>query len=411
MVSACLGALVGLIRQWSEQAEKPHETEFAGVRTFSLFSVLGCVGAALSEQYSAAVLPAVIVVIGAHLVVQQVRLALGGHGGSTTFAASLLTVLVGTLVQWDQTQAAVLTAAATVLLLGLKQPIHALTRHFTIEDIRATMQFVAITGVVLPLVPNRNFGPFEAFNPQSTWLMVVLISGLGFVGYVLMRTLGSNAGILLTSLLGGLASSTAATLAFSRRSRAEPALSSSYSLAVVLACTVMLPRVIVAVGMLNQTLMRSLFLPLGLMALPGLGYGLWLWYSSQHAPGGVGTPSITNPLSLGIAIKFALAYAIIAFLVKAATQLEWQAGMLPLSFVSGLTDMDAIALTMANNHSLGFVGSDVAVRSVIIAAVGNSVMKGGMAIAVGTPALRRHVAVAMGMTVIMGMICLWLAGR
>ena len=208
IASAGLGALIGLVRQWSEQLEKPHGVEYSGVRTFTFWCVLGCVAAFLSARYSTAVLPVVVAIIGIHYVTQIRLTESGGAGGSTTFAASLLTVLVGALVYWQHHQEAVFISATTGVLLGLKARIHAWTRAFNSADIHATLQFIAITGVILPLVPDRDLGPFNAFNPFSTWLMVVLISGLGFAGYVAMRMLGTSAGILLTSLLGGLASST-----------------------------------------------------------------------------------------------------------------------------------------------------------------------------------------------------------
>jgi uncharacterized membrane protein (DUF4010 family) len=409
VVSACLGALVGLIRQWSDQKASPTgEANFGGVRTYTFWAILGCVAAFVTDSYSVAVLPVVVGLIGLHLTALHLKNIGGSHPGSTTFAASLLTCLLGALVHWEYTQAAILIAAATAVMIGLKQPIHAWTRTFTMEDIRATLQFVAITGVMLPLVPNRDYGPFAAFNPYATWLMVVLISGLGFVGYIMMRLLGAKAGIAVTGLVGGLASSTATTLAFSRRSRDEPALSASYALAVVVACTVMLARILVVVGVLNQELATTLIVPFIVMALPGAGFALWVWLFNRPAEGDVETPQLHNPLGLGIAIKFAFIYAVVAFLVKAVTGLQWHGGLLPLSFLSGLTDMDAISLLMANSRNEGSVASVLAAQAVIVAAIANSVMKAGFAVSLGSPALRRQVAVVLGLTILAGASSLWL---
>ena len=389
--SAGLGALIGLIRQWSEQAERGSKTDFGGVRTHTLWAMLGCLGAVASRDHAPLAFPVVITVVAVHLLVAHNRLTEPNSPGSTSFAVSLLTLFTGALVAWGHTQTAVVIAALTMVLLGLKQPIHAWTRAFTPADIRGTLEFVAITGVVLPLVPNRDMGPFEAFNPYSTWLMVVLISGLGFTGYIAMRLLGTRAGIVVTSLLGGLASSTASTLAFSRRSREEPELSSDYALAVVVACTVMLPRVIIVVFFLSPTLAVRIAPGFAAMMVPAVVYGGWHWWSTRRVENGaVASPAMANPLSLVTAIKFALLYAVIAFLVKAATQLNWQGGLLPLSFVSGLTDMDAIALSMANNLRSGTVVWELAARAVIIAAVANSVLKASLAAGLGSPHLRRH---------------------
>jgi len=402
--SAGLGALIGFIRQWGEQEDRGPEADpdFGGVRTHTLWAVLGCLAAVASRDYVPLAWPAVALAVAGHLVALSSFAKRTTAPGSTTFASALLTLFTGSLVAWGHTQSAVVVAATTIVLLGLKHPIHALTRRFTKSDIRATLQFVAVTGVILPLVPNRPFGPFGAFNPYNTWMMVVLISGLGFTGYIAMRLLGARAGIFVTSLMGGLASSTAATLAFSRRSREEPAYAVEYAFAVVTACTVMMPRVLIAISVINVELSRTLVLPFALMALPAVGYGLWLWRRKPSDTGNLGSPQIGNPLSLYTSIKFALLYTAIAFLVKAATELELQAGLLPLSFVSGLTDMDAISLSMAGNAADGRVPLGLAADSVLLAAIANSLLKAGLAVGLGTPRLRRHVAVVLGLTALAG---------
>ena len=386
--SAGLGALIGLIRQWSEQSEHGGKTDFGGVRTHTFWAILGCLGAVASRDFTPLALPVVITVVASHLMIAHHRHADAHSPGSTSFAASLLTLFVGALVAWGHTQSAVVVAALTMVLLGLKQPIHDWTRAFTPADIRGTLQFVAITGVILPLVPNRAFGPFDAFNPFATWMMVVLISGLGFTGYIAMRLFGARAGLLLTSLFGGLASSTASTLAFSRRSREEPAFSNDYAFAVVAACTVMLPRVIIVVFLLSPPLALAAAPSFAAMMLPAVVFGLWQWFARRPDKGPVASPAMSNPLSLLTAIKFALLYAVIAFLVKAAASLDWQAGLLPLSFVSGLTDMDAISLSMANNTRNESVSVDLAARAVVLAAVANSLLKAVLAAGLGSPALR-----------------------
>jgi uncharacterized membrane protein (DUF4010 family) len=408
-VSACLGALVGLIRQWSDQKASPDgEADFGGVRTYTFLAILGCVAAFVTDSYTTAVLPVVLGLVGLHLTALHLKNPGSNHPGSTTFAASLLTCLLGALVQWDHVQAAILITAVTAVMIGLKQPIHAWTRAFRVDDLRATLQFIAITGVVMPLVPNQNLGPYGAFNPYSTWLMVVLISGLGFAGYIMMRLLGAKAGISITGLVGGIASSTATTLAFSRRSKDDPGLSVSYAVAVVIACTVMLARILVMVGVINRQLAFSLIVPFALMALPGIGFALWVWFFARPAENNVATPSLHNPLTLGIAIKFGVIYAVVAFLVKAATHHQLHSGLLPISFLSGLTDMDAVSLLMANSRNDATVEPLLATQSVILAAIGNSVTKAGFALALGSAVLRRQVAIVLGLTILAGVACLWL---
>jgi uncharacterized membrane protein (DUF4010 family) len=400
--SAGLGALIGLIRQWSEQVEKEQTVDFGGVRTHTLWAILGCISAEVSRDFLPLAFPLVIVAVSAHLVAASWNTPHAGGPGSTAFAASLLTLFTGALVAWDQMQVAIVVGALTMVLLGLKQPIHEWTRTFTQADIRGTLQFVAVTGVILPLVPDRDFGPFDGFNLFSTWMMVVLISGLGFGGYVAMRLLGSRAGILVTSFLGGLASSTALTLSFAKCSRTQPRLSSEYALAVIIASTVMLPRVLVLVGVVNPQLAWKLAPAFLVTALPAGLYALWygLQKRARHKLGE--PPSLKNPLGLLTAIKFAALYAAVAFLVKAATALDWQSGVLPLSFVSGLTDTIAISLSMADGQKTGELDMSLAAKAVIVATAANSLLKAALAVGLGSPSLKIQVALVLGLTAATG---------
>jgi uncharacterized membrane protein (DUF4010 family) len=405
VVSACLGALIGLIRQWGEQAAKK-PTGFAGVRTHTLWAVLGSLAAYANESLSPFALPVVFVLVSAQLIVHAALADEADHPtGSTGFAAALLTIFCGALVMWDEIKPAVVVAATTMVVLGSKNTIHAVTQRFTVRDFTATLQFVAITGVILPLVPDRDLGPFQAFNPYSTWLLVVLISGIGFAGYVAMRMLGPRAGLMLTSVLGGIASSTASTFAFSRRSKAEPALGASCAFAVVVACTVMLPRVIVAVSLINAELALQLVRPFAIVAVPAVGYGVWFALRGRRTAGQeVPSPEVTNPLSLWTAVRFGLLYAVISFLVRAASHFDWQSSLLPLSFVSGLTDLDAISLSIAKQsggHD-GTVPPSLAVQAIVLATVANSLLKAGIAFFIGSPTLRRDVAIVLGATALAG---------
>lgn len=409
VVSACLGALVGLIRQWSDQSAPEGEVDLGGVRTYTFWAMLGCLGAYAGQTYSPWLLVTTLALVGAHQIAATLKVPSDRRPGGTTFASALLTLFVGMLVFWQLRQVAIVVAATTMVLLGLKQRLHTLTRTFTAADIRATLQFVAITGVVLPLVPDRELGPFGGFNPYSTWLMVVLISGVGFAGYIAVRIVGEGAGTLLTSFLGGVASSTATTLAFSRRSKEEPDESEDDALGVVIACSVMLPRVIATVSLFDATLALALVAPFALMAIPGLIYGGWFWLAHRRDVPVATSPKLHNPLSLRTAIKFALIYAVIAFLVKALTHLGNDSGILPLSFVSGLTDMDAISLSMARNHAASTIAAPLAAQAIILAAVANSILKAGLAVSLGSPVLRRRVATVLGFTAVAGLIGMWLA--
>lgn len=410
VISACLGALIGLIRQWDEQTGK-EPGDFAGVRTHTFWAVLGCLSAFASEAHVPYAFPIVLVLVSAHLIAQAVAEHDRTQPGSTSFAGAMLTMFCGALVYWDEMKSAVVVAATTMVLLGLKRPIHAWTRSINPLDIRATLQFVAITGVILPLVPNRAMGPFGAFNPFSTWLMVVLISGIGFAGYVAIRVIGARAGIFLMGILGGLASSTATALAFSRRSREEPDSSDHYALAVVAACTVMLPRVLVTTSVINRDLALTLIVPFVLMAVPGICYALWVRLRRRPKANEGDTPKLGNPLSLSTAIKFAALYTVIAFLVTAVRRQGWTEGLLPLSFVSGLTDMDAISLSIAREQNAANPTPGLATRAIVLAALSNTLLKAGMAIGLGSPGLKLRIGIVLGATAAIGVAWMLLGGE
>ncbi len=406
IVSASLGALIGTIRQWGKQHEEQSADGFAGVRTFTLWALLGTSSAAISARFVPAAFVATLLLIGGQLILRGVFGRVDFKIGFTTTAASLLTFLMGGLVYWGETQAAVVLSAGTMLLLGFKQPIHAWTRKFTEADIRSTLQFVAITGVILPLVPNRSFGPYDAFNPFAMWLMVVLISGLGFVGYLLMRIMGAGTGIALTGLVGGLASSTATTLTFSRRSREDPAASSGYVLAVVLASTVMLARVAAVALALQPMLFAVVWPALLLMALPGIFYAAWVLLIRRSQMKLIAAPELKNPLSLVTAIKFAAIYAVVTLVVRAVAEEEISRGMLAVSFFSGLTDMDAITLSTIDSTKTGGLVASLGARLIIVAAIANTLAKAAIVLLLGSTTMRRSGALIFGLTLGAGLLAL-----
>lgn len=408
IASAALGAVIGLVRQRTEQEVNP-QGEYSGVRTFTLWSILGCVGAFLSEQFSPALLPVALAAVALHQIAAAYGPKSAGVTGATTLAASLLTMCAGALIYWRFRQEAVLLGALTAVLLGLKRPIHDWTRSFTEADAAATLKFLAITGIILPLVPNAEYGPYDAFNPFKTWRMVVLISGLGFFGYMLMRIFSARSGMLLTGLLGGIASSTATTLALSRRSREQPQLATTCAIGVTLACTVMLPRLAAIVAVTNAGVAREMLVPLGLMLLPGLGYAVWGSLRDQRNRKDSGEIPLSNPLSLGPAIKFALIYAAITFVVHAASAHGMlERGLFPLAFVSGLTDVDAIALSLASGEHGTETASSLIARAIVLAAVSNTLLKAGMAVAIGPKVFKWQVLLALLPTAAAGIAGMWL---
>jgi len=285
-----------------------------------------------------------------------------------------------------------------------------MSQKFTSADVYQALQFAAVTGIVLPLVPDHPYGPYGAFNPFTIWLMVVLVSGLGFAGYVAVRIFGGNRGLAMTGLLGGLASSTATTLAMSRESRDQPRLGQVCALAVILACTVMLARVAVLVGAVSPTLLGAAAPWLALMAVPAIIFAAWSWrhFRDEEAVGTAKPAEAHNPLNLRVAIQFAILYALIVLLVKWAQDVFGGAGLYVASFLSGLTDLDAISLSLAQLQKTGHVLANEGARALVIAAMANALLKTGIAVTLGSASMRRPVLLVLGATALCAGLAAWL---
>ena len=403
LVSGSLGALIGLERQWELQAGHSGRRVSAGVRTFALWGMMGTVCAYFAKNGQQLVFVAGLVTLAGWLAIFiYFRSREKPGGGFTTSATGALTYLLGGLVFFGESRTALVLAVVTLLLLAGKPSLHRLSKNFTPEDARMALQFLAVTGAILPLVPDQDIGPYGAFNPRSIWLMVVIVSGLGFAGYIAVRMLGATRGIALTGLAGGLASSTATTLSMSKLSRARPELAGDCTLALVLACTVMLWRVEVLVVAICPQLAVKILPEFLLMSLPGAVYSISrLWRGKS----GSGEPVIyKNPLSLKVAIQFGLLYAVVVFAVKMAGVWFGGGGLVIASFLSGLTDLDAISLSLSSLLRDAQIAPALAAQGVVLAAVANSIMKAGLAASLGDAALRQKVVVILGSTALIGLL-------
>jgi uncharacterized membrane protein (DUF4010 family) len=387
-----LGLLLGLERERKRDAE----LLFGGVRTFALIALLGAVGAFVERELDEGWLVlAAFVAVSALVVVSYTTTAARGELGITTEISALLAFIVGALCGWDRVGVASVTTVVCLLLLTLKDYLHRLARRVELEDVEATLKFAVISVIILPLLPNEAFGPppLNVINPYKIWLMVVLIAGLNFLGYVLVKVLGNEHGLLVTGILGGLVSSTAVTLSFSQRSRQEPAMSSAFVLAIVVSWTIMFLRVVVMVGLVNPSLAAVLGLPLGLLAATGILVSLVLWGRTRSQETGV-VAAGANPFELGQAIKFGLLFGVVTVVAKAAEVYLGETGLYLAGAVAGLTDVDAISLSMANLATADPESLKVPARTIVIAVLSNTLVKAGMGMFLGTAALRRTLLLA-----------------
>jgi uncharacterized membrane protein (DUF4010 family) len=382
-----LGMLIGLERQRTQ--DQPGH--FAGVRTFALVALLGALSVFVAGLSGLAwITGLVFVALAALVVVAYLVAARAGGTGATTEISLLITFLIGCLCTWGEVAVAGAVGVLTMLLLALKGWLHNLARRIEPSDVEATLKFAIITLIVLPLVPNASFGPagLEVINPYKTWLMVVLIAGLNFVGYILVKVLGREHGLGITGLLGGLVSSTAVTLGFAQRSRVEPALAPLLVLSILLAWTVMFFRVVVEVAVVNFTLARSLVLGMVLMGAVSLVITLLL-RRRNRSEARAEVESGNNPFELGDAIKFGALYAIVIFVASVAQRSFGDTGLYLTGALAGLTDVDAIALSMANLALQDPSSAAPAARTIVIAVISNTLLKCAMVLWLGAPAMRR----------------------
>jgi uncharacterized membrane protein (DUF4010 family) len=403
-----LGLLLGFERQ---RKQKPDEEQFAGARTFALVSLLGATATYLQLSVQLAwALPIAFLGLAGLTLASFVITSQRGDVGATTEVSALLTFAIGALCAAGELGLATAIAVCALLLLSMKAWSVETAQHIEAADIEAVLKFAIITVIVLPLLPNQTYGPepMNVLNPYKVWLMVVLISGLNFASYVLVKVLGQEHGIPVTGILGGLVSSTAVTLGFSQRSRHEPERSSSFALGILVAWTIMFFRVLIAVAVINPELARRLGLGIGIMGATSLLLCAFLFTRRESGEKG-SVKSGSNPFELGEAVKFGLLFGLVTIAAKAAQVYFGSAGLYIAGAVAGLTDVDAIALSMANLAGQpDMVG--VAARTILIAIMANTVAKTSMAASVGSPQLRNRILPLAGLLMASGIAAAFLVG-
>lgn len=416
-VALFLGALIGLERE--KRLEEEVETGarkqrgIGGLRTFILFAEAGAIAAWLSRELGT---PWPFVGVGA-MVTAAVLAGYAatarqeGQLGLTTETAAIVTYLLGGTVLFGHAEIAVALAIATSAVLAFKQPLHGLVERLGRDDLYAGLKLLIAAFVVLPVLPNRPVDPWGALNPWKMWWLVILISGLSLIGYVATRMLGAGRGIPLTGLFGGLVSSTAVTLSLARRSvedaggaRLAPALAAG----ILLSWAVMFARIGVLVAAVNVPLLGRVALPVGVGLATALGAAGWLYWRGRAADVRGDAVSLTNPFSLSSAIRFALLFSAVLLAVKLVQTYLPGSGLYVVAALAGLTDVDAITLSVAQPHE--GVALAPAAAAIAIAAAANTLVKCGMAIGIGSRALGRLVGVATAALLATGAVAL-LAAR
>lgn len=402
-----IGAMIGIEREKRAAAEA--DPGIGGLRTFILVAMLGALGGWFAVLYQQ---PAFVAgTLGIVTVLVLTGYVLGARDrpdalGLTTEVAAIVVSLLAAMVMLGQRELAVALAVVTAAVLAYKQPLHGMVDQLGWDDVFAGLRLLLATFVVLPLLPDRPLDPWGAINPRSLWMLVLLISGLSLVGYVATRWLGAHRGMAVTALAGGLVSSTAVTLAFARRSREErePWVERALVGGILLAWGVMFARVVIEVAVVNIALVGRVLVPFMAMGAVASAVAWWALHSPHATPTTRDAAvELRNPFSLTEAAKFAAFFALVLVVVK-GVQLHFPGeGFYLVAVLAGLTDVDAITLSMAEYAKTG--DPALAVEAITLAALANTVVKSGMVLTLAAPALRRPILLTAAGLIAAGLGC------
>ncbi len=374
LVALALGALIGLEREYARYRKKGHD--YAGIRTFPLIALFGALAGYFTDKISPWIMVASIILMGIIVGIAYYSLIDKKHKrlGATSELAGFLTFFLGALAYYGETMLAVSLAIIMAIILYARSMLHNFAKKIKKKEFEDTLKFAVIAFIILPFLPNQGFGPLEMFNPFIIWLMVVFISGIGFAGYILLKWFGEK-GIVLGGILGGLISSTALTTSFAARSKKNKKIHLSLALGVILANGIMFVRVALEVFVLNKSLFLKVLFPLVILALITMVFSYFIWRKSKNIKSKV---ELGSPFTIGPALKFGVFFAVILALVKIADVYLSSKGVYIVSFISGFADVDAITVSLSQ-LAKGSLDEAVAVKGIILAALTNVAVKGGIA--------------------------------
>lgn len=401
LAAIALGLLMGLERERNPAA-------LAGLRTFALIALFGTLTAHLASLAAQPwLIAAGLLLAGATMIAAYLRppSATREDSGTTTVAALLLCYGLGVLIWFDEIQLATMLAIATTTLLYFKPELRGISERLSRQDILSILQFALLALIILPLLPDRNYGPYGALNPYRIWWVVVLIVGVGLAAYAALRGMGKR-GLVMVGLLGGLVSSTATTLAFSRHARREPAMAHVAVMVIVLANLIVLVRLGVVVAILAPEIVKTLY-PIFVGGLLVGSLGAWYGFRQLHPQHTTPELTIANPTELRTALGFAALYALILLLSAWLSDVIGNEALYGLALVSGLTDLDAITLSTLRLFNLGQVPAGNVLNVVLLAVLANLVFKSALTIGLAGWHTMRHAVAGMA-AIALGLVLAWL---
>ena len=406
-VALAIGLLTGLERGW-ERRELHTAQRTAGLRTFGAIGLLGGITAELGGALSASLIGAIAVALGLVLAAGYWRESeIDRDVSLTTSVTALVTYGLGALAGRGELLAASSSAVVLALLLGFRPELHDFIRQIDRDELLATFRLLLISLVLLPVLPNRDLGPWALFNPYHIWLMVVMVAGISYAGYIAMRFFGTGRGILVTGLCGGLASSTMVALSLARRAAEGLGVPNLLAAGATIASAIMWPRILLIVGAVDPAFAWRLAWPIGLATVAAVTSALilaWMSTVEERALRSGGEKLQTgNPLDLATAIRFGLILTAILAASRAASAWAGSYGLIAVAGLAGLIDVDAISLSVANLSIHHLVTPTVAAGAIVLAAVVNTMLKAAVALWIGgTPMGLRFLAASLAMAVACG---------
>lgn len=402
-----IGIFMGLEREFSKRKYKI--SSFGGIRTFILISIFGALSGYFSTYFKniwLVIIPFIIlsllVLISYYFMVKRSKTI---H--ATTGISAIIVFILSLIVFYGFGKFAVALSILIAVLLSSRIYLHRFIEKITKKELQDILKFAIIVLVVLPFLPNKAYGPFSILNPYLIWLMVIFVSAISFVGYILIKIYGDEKGIGITGFIGGLVSSTAVAMTFSEKSKkASKLLTNAFSLAVVIASTTMFLRILFEVFVINKSLLKTLIIPFGIMIIAG---GIFSYYFFRTKKSNKGHRlKLKSPFTLKPSLKFGIFFALVLFVSKAAQVYLGTTGIYITSLLSGLADVDAITLSMARLSAEGAIAEKVASSAITLAALSNTVVKLSIVSLWGSKGLKKRVAIALGVIVIIGVLSVFL---
>ncbi|MHA7059496.1 MgtC/SapB family protein [Aquimarina sp. M1] len=403
-ISLGLGLLVGLQREYDEQ-------KMAGIRTFSIVTLFGSLVGLISQTMESGglvIASGVIALVTLIAIVNYYKVTKTDPDiGQTTEVAFLYMYAVGVYLVYGDLIIGVTLGVILAILLHLKSTLANFVDNLQAKDIKAIMQFAAISLVILPILPDETYGKYDVLNPREIWMMVVLIVGLGLAGYIVYKLLGKKAGTLANGLLGGLISSTATTVTFAKLSKSATNAARLTAFIILSASTVALVRVMIEVAIVSPQNLRVVAPPFIAELFLMIVLCVFLYFHNKKK-NQEKLPEPDNPAQLKSALIFGALYAIILFAVAATKDFFGEKGLYIVSIISGLTDVDAITLSLSNSLNRGEIESNLAWRLILIASLANLAFKAVIATTLGTKKLYKYIWITFTFAIISGLLIVWL---